>query len=208
MSRLTPLLVGLIIGAAHAAAPGEPAPAPLPDVLVLERTACSGDCPVYTLTLQRNGRVHFTGVKNVALVGEKDWKIEPLFAQHLFGEFERSGFLKLSPRYPTEVEEFPGVVLTLTVAGVAHRVQLGGDGTAELARSRRRAAAQAARGDHRQAHHLGQGGGDRLEEEERRLRRLTCRRKTCVADRVRERPGGRPPTGSEQLSRARTSCTG
>ena len=134
MSRLTPLLVGLIIGAAHAAAPGEPAPAPLPDVLVLERTACSGDCPVYTLTLQRNGRVHFTGVKNVALVGEKDWKIEPLFAQHLFGEFERSGFLKLSPRYPTEVEEFPGVVLTLTVAGVAHRVQLGGDGTAELAR--------------------------------------------------------------------------
>ena len=122
MSSLSLMLVALL------------AQAPAPDALVLQRTACSGSCPVYTLTLQRNGRVHFVGVNDVALVGETDWKIEPVFAQHLFGEFERSGFLTLPAKVPTEVDEFPGVVLTLTVAGTAHRVQLGGEGTADLPR--------------------------------------------------------------------------
>lgn len=142
MSRAAALLLGFVLGCAHppaAAPPPEPvkvvvAPPALPDALVLERTACAGSCPVYTLTLQRNGRVHFVGVKDVALVGEADWRIEPVFAQHLFGEFERSGLLKLAARYPTEVEEFPGLVLTVTLAGAAHRVQLGGAGTEDLAR--------------------------------------------------------------------------
>lgn len=129
------LLGLLLLGCAHPPVRMvEPAPPPAPDTLVLERTACSGSCPVYALTLQRNGRVHFVGVKDVALVGQTDWRIEPVFAQHLFGEFERSGFLALSPRYPTEVEEFPGLSLTVTLAGRAHRVQLGGPGTDELAR--------------------------------------------------------------------------
>ena len=126
MSMFSFMLVGLLAGAAPEA--------PAPDTLVLQRTACSGSCPVYTLTLQRNGRVHFVGAKDVALVGETDWKIEPVFAQHLFGEFERSGFTSLAPKFPTEVEEFPGVVLTLTLAGTSHWVQLGGEGTSDLAR--------------------------------------------------------------------------
>jgi hypothetical protein len=107
---------------------------PPPDELTLSRTACSGSCPVYTLTLHRDGRVHFTGVRDVALVGTTDWRMESLYARHLFTEFERSGFLQLGARYPTEVEEFPGLVLTLRREGVVHRVQLGGDGTADLDR--------------------------------------------------------------------------
>jgi hypothetical protein len=126
VSSFSLLLVALLAGAAPEV--------PAPDTLVLQRTACSGNCPVYTLSLQRNGRVHFVGLKDVALVGETDWKVEPVFAQHLFGEFERAGFLTLPAKVPTEVEEFPGVVLTLTTSGTAHRVQLGGEGTGELAR--------------------------------------------------------------------------
>lgn len=101
---------------------------------MLERTACAGSCPVYSLTLEPNGHVRFVGVRDVAQVGERAWRIEPLFARHLLGEFERAGFLALAPRYPTEVEEFPGLVLSFTRAGVTHRVQLGGEGTGELAR--------------------------------------------------------------------------
>lgn len=110
--------------------------APPPDVLVLERTACSGTCPVYRLTLQPDGHVHFAGVRDVAAVGERDWRIEPAFAKHLFGEFDRAGFAALAPRYSTEVEEFPGLALTVTRAGVTHRVQLGGEGSAELPRDK------------------------------------------------------------------------
>ena len=91
---------------------------------------------MYRLTLQPNGQVHFVGVHDVAAKGERTWRIEPLFAKHLFGEFSRAGFDALAPRYSTEVEEFPGLVLTVTRAGVTRRVQLGGEGSAEFPRDR------------------------------------------------------------------------
>lgn len=121
---------------AAVAVPPLPAPEPEPDELTLERTACSGECPVYTLTVRANGRVHFTGVADVAAVGERDWRMEPAFAKHLFSEFTRADFFHFAARAPTEVEEFPGLVLTLRREGRVHRVQLGGEGTAELPRDR------------------------------------------------------------------------
>ena len=137
----------LVLSCAHAPAPvvapaapvvvevaPPPAPEPEPDELTLERTACSGECPVYTLTLRANGRVHFAGVADVAAIGERDWRMEPAFAKHLFSEFARADFFHFAKRYPTEVEEFPGLVLTLRREGRVHRVQLGGEGTAELPR--------------------------------------------------------------------------
>ena len=142
------LAVALVLSCAHPqpviVASPPPSPPPLTvstpplaaEALVLERTACAGSCPVYQLTLQPNGQVHFVGLRDVAAVGERDWRIEPLFAKHLFGEFERAGFGGLAPRYSTEVEEFPGLVLTVTRGGVTHRVQLGGEGSAELPRDR------------------------------------------------------------------------
>ncbi|MFZ5441301.1 MAG: DUF6438 domain-containing protein [Myxococcota bacterium] len=129
-------LLGALLLAACVRAPPvvEPPAPPPPDELTLERTACAGSCPVYVLTVQADGHVHFVGVKDVALVGVREWRIEPAFARHLFGELERAGFFELAPRYPTEVEEFPGLVLTVRRDGRSHRVQLGGEGTAALAR--------------------------------------------------------------------------
>jgi hypothetical protein len=147
VSRWLPLL--LLLSCAHAAPTPAPPPPPAPvtpqpaatppaatppDSLTLERTACSGSCPVYTLTLQPTGQVHFVGAQDVAAKGERDWRIDALYAKHLFGEFEHAHFDAFAPRYPTEVAEFPGFVLTLTRAGVVHRVQLGGEGTEDLER--------------------------------------------------------------------------
>lgn len=117
-----------------------PAPAATPatppeDHITLSRTACSGSCPVYTLTVYRSGRVHFRGVADTFLVGEKEWRIDAMFARHLFGEFEKANLAALEPKLPTEVEEFPGVVLELVKDGVTTRRQLGGEGTGELARN-------------------------------------------------------------------------
>lgn len=139
------LALGLTsLGCAHAqsvpaSAPVTTAPAavaPLEDELTLERTACSGACPVYSLAIHRDGRVHFVGVKDVAVMGERDWRLEAVYARHLFGEVERSGFLALQPRYSLEVEEFPGLVLSLRKHGVVQRVQLGGPDSADFPRDR------------------------------------------------------------------------
>jgi hypothetical protein len=89
---------------------------------------------VYSVTLHPDGRVHFVGTADVALVGERDWRIEPAFAKHLFGELDRARLGSLAPRYSTEVEEFPGLVLAFSRGGASHRVQLGGEGSAEAPR--------------------------------------------------------------------------
>ncbi|GMU58807.1 MAG: hypothetical protein AMXMBFR34_05700 [Myxococcaceae bacterium] len=106
-------IVGTLLFSCAHGGPAAPVVAPpaqaSPDELTLERTACSGACPVYSVTVRRDGRVHYTGVKDVALVGERDWRVEATFLRHLFSEVERSGFLSMGPRYPTEVEELPGL---------------------------------------------------------------------------------------------------
>ncbi len=144
MPRTAALLLLAALGCAHhspppvAAPPPEPevAPPPAADALTLRRTACSGHCPVYTLTLTRTGAATFLGEQDVGTPGLQRWRVDPLFAGYLFSELERSGFLGLQPRYPTEVEEFPGLVLTYApAAGPPHRVQLGGEGTEELPRN-------------------------------------------------------------------------
>ncbi len=143
VSRTLALCV-FLTACAHAAAPPivdaapvvvrESVPTAVPDELVLERTPCSGSCPVYALTVHRDGHVHFTGVRDVALVGEREWRIDATFARHLISEVERAGLFTFAPRYATEVEEFPGLVLSLRRAGRSGRVQLGGEGSVESPR--------------------------------------------------------------------------
>lgn len=114
--------------------PGRGADTTPEDHVTLERTACAGSCPVYTLTVFRSGRVQFHGAADTFLLGDKEWRIDAMFAKHLFGELEKANLGALKARVPTEVEEFPGVVLEYVKGGVTVRRQLGGAGTEELPR--------------------------------------------------------------------------
>jgi hypothetical protein len=38
----------------------------------LQRTACLGDCPVYTVTIRSDGTVRYMGIESVGQSGERD----------------------------------------------------------------------------------------------------------------------------------------
>jgi hypothetical protein len=47
-------------------------PRPLRFRVVLERSACLGNCPVYRVTIHGDGRVEWDGIENVAAIGRLD----------------------------------------------------------------------------------------------------------------------------------------
>ncbi len=66
--------------------------------LKLERTACMGSCPIYSITIHGDGRVDWTGRGNVLAVGERHGHVTELEISELEHElaklefFERDGY--------------------------------------------------------------------------------------------------------------------
>jgi len=81
------------------------AAAPLPsqiDSISLERTACHGTCPVYTVTMRHDGTVTYDGKEFVKVTGRRTRKIPVEQFQELAREVERIGFSLSRPNMPTK----------------------------------------------------------------------------------------------------------
>jgi hypothetical protein len=83
----------------------------------LTRTGCLGTCPGYTVTIQGNGSVHFSGERYVRIPGEHDAKIAPAVVMELVRQFENARFFAAGENYIARVTDNPTYKLTLTVAG-------------------------------------------------------------------------------------------
>ena len=67
--------------------------------ITLERTACFGRCPVYTLAIFPSGEVHFEGKANVHQMGAATGKVPREQVDQLLSEIERAGYFSLADRY-------------------------------------------------------------------------------------------------------------
>ena len=65
----------------------------------LQRTACFGVCPIYTVTLYPDGQVEFNGERFVESVGPQSARIEPEGFNRLVAFAERIGFFSLDDEY-------------------------------------------------------------------------------------------------------------
>ena len=63
--------------------------------ITLERTACFGTCPVYKVTVKRDGNVTFEGTEFVKETGMHSGKISGQQFQQLAAKIEQIGFLRL-----------------------------------------------------------------------------------------------------------------
>ncbi len=61
-------------------------------LLSFQRLPCFGRCPVYTVELFADGRVHFRGEANVREPGEHEWRLEAAELQAVVARLETSGF--------------------------------------------------------------------------------------------------------------------
>jgi hypothetical protein len=70
-------------------------------VITLRRTACFGTCPIYSLEILQDGRVHYNGKGFVAVVGRQDAQISPAAVQALIESFLRIDYFDLKDVYQT-----------------------------------------------------------------------------------------------------------
>jgi hypothetical protein len=107
------LALAIAIGAAQRAA--EPR-------ITLERSACFGACPVYTLTIDADGSVTFDGREHVRVKGHRTWRIPADAVSALAREMEQAGFFDMKNRYTAPVTDLPTTLVTLASNGRTKRI--------------------------------------------------------------------------------------
>ncbi|MEY2498388.1 MAG: hypothetical protein QOD12_1944 [Verrucomicrobiota bacterium] len=94
-----------------------------PNKISLERTACFGTCPVYTLTVYSDGRVEYEGKDHVKEKGSRSLKIDGKLFQRLMKKVDEIAFFKLEDRYEGRVTDLPTRITTVTKGDVTKTVR-------------------------------------------------------------------------------------
>ncbi|MFC1945184.1 DUF6438 domain-containing protein [Chloroflexota bacterium] len=92
--------------------------------ITLERAACHGLCPVYTLTIQGDGAVVYEGTDFVKTRGRVEITIPEEKIEHLLEEFEAIDYFNLNDKYTERaITDAPSVITSITVDGKTKTVE-------------------------------------------------------------------------------------
>jgi hypothetical protein len=106
-----------------AALTAAPAVAQEPVRISLERTACFGVCPVYTVTVADDGRVTYNGRQFVHVAGAREWRIDKTAVRALASEIEKAGFFDMRDEYTALITDQPTTYTTLTIGSRTKRIK-------------------------------------------------------------------------------------
>jgi hypothetical protein len=128
------LLVSLVScarrGAVSSSAEGtsESVASVLPAV-TLERTACFGSCPVYTISVSREGEVRYEGKAHVRRAGAATGRIPRKQVDALLAELDRAGYFNFADEYTPSrpacgraATDLPTVITSAALPGRSKRV--------------------------------------------------------------------------------------
>jgi Domain of unknown function (DUF6438) len=104
-------------------------------VITLERTACFGACPIYTVTIFEDGTVNFSGIDFVDVTGEQTNQIEAETVALMLDAIEAVGYFEWNESYNTQtVTDLPSVITSVKLNGETHRIErYAGDTSAPVA---------------------------------------------------------------------------
>jgi len=88
-------------------------PAEAPARITLRRTPCFGECPDYTVTIDRDGTVAYDGRRFVRVTGRQTARISAAAVKALLDEFQQIDFFSLKDRYNAPVTDLPTTYVTL-----------------------------------------------------------------------------------------------
>lgn len=126
------LLAGLagVLAGPHSRARGATDSAAITEVSV-EHTACYGPCPVYKVTLRRDGTATFVGTANVDNLGT--YEAQPNTFAPLARAIERRGFGRFGATYTSLATDLSHTITTVVQGGRRKTVDnYGGAGPQEL----------------------------------------------------------------------------
>ncbi|HJX03290.1 MAG TPA: DUF6438 domain-containing protein [Dehalococcoidia bacterium] len=85
---------------------------------MLERTACFGACPVYSLTIFGNGSVVYEGKEHVRIKGTRETTISTEAVSQLVAEFEKAGYFSMNDSYTAfGVTDMPYANTSILIGG-------------------------------------------------------------------------------------------
>ena len=87
-------------------------------VITLERTACFGTCPVYSLTIRGDGTVVYDGKEFVEVKGTTETTISQDQVDQLISEFEKVDYFSLNDNYTERtITDAPTVITSIRLNG-------------------------------------------------------------------------------------------
>ncbi|MFN0241648.1 MAG: DUF6438 domain-containing protein [Planctomycetota bacterium] len=91
--------------------------APDPDAveIIVQRSACYGDCPSYRLAIRGDGSVDYFGGMHVAVKGDANWTIARDSVEYLLARMEQVGFWQLRDAYYVGVTDIASTTITLRI---------------------------------------------------------------------------------------------
>jgi Domain of unknown function (DUF6438) len=102
--------------------------APTP-AITLERTACFGSCPVYTLSVSPSGEVSYQGKAHVRKLGPATAKVPAELVDQLLSELEGGGYFDFADRYTSPepacgryATDSPTTITSVTIHGHTKRI--------------------------------------------------------------------------------------
>lgn len=91
--------------------------------ITLERTACFGYCPVYSVSVDSAGNVIYNGQANVKLKGLHEASISKEKYRELVDEFYRIGYFGFYDNYTQLVSDLPTTITSITINGKTKQVK-------------------------------------------------------------------------------------
>lgn len=86
--------------------------------ITIDRSACFGECPIYTVTVYEDGTVVYNGERFVEVEGEQTIQIEPERVEELVHIIEEAGYFELDDEYmDMMVTDVPYVMTSVTHDG-------------------------------------------------------------------------------------------
>jgi hypothetical protein len=96
-------------------------------VITIQRSACFGNCPIYSAQIYADGAVVYVGDEFVKEKGERRFKIPQENIQKLIKEFERIDYFSLKDKYDADengmsVTDLPTTITSICLDGKTKRV--------------------------------------------------------------------------------------
>ncbi len=91
-------------------------------VFEIEKTACFGECPVYTLSVYKDRAVILNAQQNLRLKGTYRSQLSDKRYQELVDLFMKHDFFSFKDRYTGEVTDLPTTFITFSHAGQSKKI--------------------------------------------------------------------------------------
>ncbi|HXA02767.1 MAG TPA: DUF6438 domain-containing protein [Cytophagaceae bacterium] len=92
-------------------------------MITMEKTACYGKCPIYTITIYGTGKAEYDGKKNVKKLGRYEKQLNSNETIKLFKAFDASNFSDFQSEYDTSVTDVPSTLISFLHRGYKKNIK-------------------------------------------------------------------------------------